>query len=225
MVIKHCSFDHRGGWYHYRVHQPKATLLNENGYRPLSLYLQRLFENCPSYPFFSGPRGSSLKFKLSGLNLINIKGHEVSGLAGFGLETNRERFKTNHSKVQMFMLENDTKTIAVEIPIWLYSDEIEDYHQTFKSKETLTGHIDVLRLEGGKIWVWDYKPNAHREKYASTQVYFYALMLAKRTGLSLRNFRCGYFDHNNAYVFSPDDCIIHKNKGLRAFLEKIYKFK
>ncbi len=225
MVIKHCSFDHKGGWYHYRIHQSKCKLLESNGYKQLKGYLDRLFEDCPSHPFFLGPRSSALKFDIKGLDLRVVQGHEVSGLARFGLEVNKERFNTNHSKVQLFMLENDDKTVAVEVPIWLHSDEIENYSTIFGTEEPLTGHIDVLRIEKDKIWVWDYKPNAHRERYASTQVYFYALMLAKRTNLGLNKFRCGYFDQNRAYIFNPDGCLIHKNKGLRAFLEKVYKFK
>lgn len=224
MVIKHCSFDHKGGWYHYRIHQPKIDLLENNGYKSLKTYLHRLFDDCPSYPFFSGPRSSALKFNLKGLDLRQIQGHEVSGLASFGLDINKNRFKTNHSRVQVFMLERDNKTLAVEVPIWLHPDELDGYSKIFKSSEPLTGHIDVLRLEGDKLWVWDYKPNAHKEKYAATQVYFYALMLAKRTNINLGSFRCGYFDNNRAYIFDPNRCLIHKNKGLRSFLEKVYKF-
>ncbi|MBU4503046.1 MAG: PD-(D/E)XK nuclease family protein [Nanoarchaeota archaeon] len=76
----------------------------------------------------------------------------------------------------------------------------------------MTGHIDILRIEDEKIWVWDYKPNAHKEKYASTQTYFYALMLSKRTGIPLDDFRCGYFDQNHAFAFKPEEKIISNIK-------------
>jgi len=139
-------------------------------------------------------------------------------LTRYGLENNEGRYNSNHSKVQVFMLENDDKTIAVEVPIWIKEEEIENYNEVFKTREPLTGHIDVLRLEDDKIWIWDYKPNAQREEYATTQTYFYALMLSKRTGINLEKFRCGYFDSCYAYVFKPEVNAILRNKQIKNFL-------
>ena len=164
--------------------------------------MNNMFRNCPNSYFNSGPRGSSLKFKTRH-DITELCGHQVCGFAKNGLEVNKNRFKSNHSKVQMFMLENDKNTFAIEVPIWLNSNEIEGYSGLFGSNEPLTGHIDVLGIENGKVWVWDYKPNAYKEKYASTQVYFYSLMLSKRTGIPLDKFRCGYFDWERAYMFKP----------------------
>lgn len=203
-MIKRVAFKH-GWYYHYRVHNVKSETLLNNGLASLKQFLEDVFDNCPNDYFKSGPRGSSLKFKLPNLNIKCITGHEISALAELGLKENAERFKSNHSKVQMFMLENDTNTIAMEVPIWLEATEIDGYDKMFNSNEPLTGHIDVLRVNDGKVWVWDYKPNAHKEKYADTQTYFYALMLSKRTGLPLEMFRCGYFDKNYAFVFKPEE--------------------
>ena len=166
-------------------------------------FMKSMFYDCPDKYFCSGPRGSSLKFKMEH-EIYEQVGHRVCVLAKNGLEINKERFKTNHSKVQLFMLENDKDTVAIEVPIWLNSDEIPHYNNLFGSNEPLTGHIDVLGIEDGNVWVWDYKPNAHKEKYASTQVYFYSLMLSKRTGIPLEKFRCGYFDADRAYMFKPE---------------------
>jgi len=135
------------------------------------------------------------------LDIKKIKGHEVSELARIGLESNR--FKTAHSNVQMFMLQNDNKTISIEVPIWLMDNEMPRFHEIFNSNDPLTGHIDALRIEDDKVWIWDYKPNAEKERFASIQTNFYALMLSKRTGIDLKNFRCGYFDDKNAFVFNP----------------------
>ena len=194
MVIRHTSFKH-GWYYHYRVHNAKTSKLT-NGFDTLRRYLYQMFESCPNEYFENGPRGSALKFKLP-LNVKLNTGHEVNLLTKYGLEVNSERYKSNHSKVQMFMLENDHKTIAIEVPIWLRCSE-----------------INCLRIEDGKIWIWDYKPNAHREDYATTQTYFYALMLSKRTGIPLENFMCGYFDHNYAYTFKPEENVLKENKRL-----------
>ena len=81
----------------------------------------------------------------------------------------------------------------------------------------MTGHIDILRVDDDKVWIWDYKPNAHKEKFASTQVFFYALMLSKRTSIPLENFRCGYFDSSYAYLFKPEISAVRKNKVLSQF--------
>ena len=98
----------------------------------------------------------------------------------------------------------------METPIWLLPEELEEYEDIFKEEHPLTGHIDILRIENNKIWVWDFKPNAHREKYADTQTFFYALMLSKRSGIPLTEFMCGYFDDKNTYVFNPSKILIRE---------------
>ena len=187
------------------MHKAKLDNFAENELGTLKDYLYSLFDNCPDEYFNSNLRSSQLKFRMN-FNLDNLEEHEVNVVSKYGLIVNSERYKENHAKVQMFMLEHDNKTIAMEIPIWTGKDEILEHGDLFTASETnnfLTGHIDLLRIEDGKIWVWDYKPNAKRELYAATQVYFYALMLSKRTGIDLDNFMCGYFDSNSAYVFNP----------------------
>ncbi|MEK6816177.1 MAG: PD-(D/E)XK nuclease family protein, partial [Nanoarchaeota archaeon] len=112
---------------------------------------------------------------------------------------------------------NDNQTIAMEIPIWMMPNELDCFRPLLKSDEPLTGHIDVLRIQDGKVWIWDYKPNAHLEKYASTQTYFYALMLSGRTGIPLEKFRCGYFDKYYAYVFKPELDLLELQEGLLGY--------
>jgi len=205
VVVKYTKLEHPGGVYVYRVHNEKLNKFCN--FDPelfkLKKFTSAMFEECPDEYFGNGPRGSCLKFKTNH-NIVELQGHYVSNLAKNGLEINKDRFKSNHSKVQLFMLENDTNTVAIEVPIWLNNNEIEGYHSLFGSYEPLTGHIDVVGVEAGKIWVWDYKPNAHKEKYANTQVYFYSLMLSKRTGIPLERFMCGYFDAERAYMFKPE---------------------
>ena len=144
------------------------------------------------------------------VELVKIKGHEVCELARQGLE--QDRFETAHSNVQMFMLQHDDKTISIEVPIWLKEEELPHYTEYFNSTDTLTGHIDALRVEDNLVWVWDYKPNAHREKHATTQTNFYALMLSQRTGIPITKFRCGYFDDEHAFVFKPLNRDVLKSK-------------
>ena len=210
MVIKKLVLDHKGGFYFYRAHQSKIDKLCSNGFSVLKDYIEDMFWNCPNKYFQDGPRGSKLKFKLNS-SLNQLSGHEMSLLASMGLTNYKDRYKTNHSKVQVFMLENDDKTIAVEVPVWIYGKELNGINS-----ETITGHIDVLRIENDKVWIWDYKPKAIEEKYAATQTYFYSLMLSKRTGIDLDNFRCGYFDDRHAFVFDPSKVNL-KNESLVSF--------
>lgn len=213
MVVRHISLDHKGGFYFFRVHDQKLDLLCRN-FGNLKNYINLVFNDCPNDYFNSGPRSSKLKFKLP-VDLIEIKGHEVSSLAKYGLEI--EKYNTAHSKVQTFMLNNDSNTVAVELPVWLEPEEVMKYNAIFSEPRPLTGHIDVLRIEDDKIWVWDYKPKANKERYAATQVYFYALMLSNRTNIPLKNFRCGYFDDKFTFVFKPEEIKLHRNEKLSEF--------
>ena len=202
-ILKQKILDHKGGVYVYRLHKFKLDALNDADLNQLKEYLYGVFDDCPDEHFNNGHlRCSQLKFKVN-LDVKDAINHDVSTLSRYGLLANTDRYKNNHSKVQAFMLEHDKKTIAAEIPIWANRDELQMFDGLFAGSDILTGHIDVLRIEDGKIWVWDYKPNAHREEYATTQVFFYALMLSKRTGIELSKFMCGYFDSNVAYTFSP----------------------
>ncbi len=200
MSIRHTSFKH-GWFYHYRLHTPKTEKLCNNGFSSLKKFMEKMFEACPDHYFEAGPRSSSLKFNVK-VNCAKVDGHEVCRLAELGLNTGR--YRTAHSNVEVYMLERDSNTVAVEVPIWLHHHELEMYKTIFESEEPLTGHIDIVRVEDGKVWIWDYKPGAEKEKYADCQTLFYAIMLSKRTGVPLDKFRCGYFDEKTAYIFKPE---------------------
>ena len=174
-MIQHFSFVHKGNYYHYRLNKENLEKIN---FEPLKEFLLNVKEKCPNKYFNSGLRSSSLKFNIP-CKLAKIENYEICDLAKLGLDVNEERFKSGHTQVQVFFLENDKKSIAAEIPVWFEENENEVI------KGNLTGHIDLLRYEDGKIWIWDYKPNALNEKYAATQLYFYAMMLCERTGINL----------------------------------------
>ena len=216
LTISYKHLNHAGGLYIYGFHQLKTSNLCSNGLSSLKNFLQSVLTSCPDQFFFSGPRSSSLKFKLP-VDLIEVPGHEMSVMARHGLRENQDRFNSNHPRVQMYLLENDNKTLAMEVPLWVQNHEFDRYVETFRTIEPLTGHIDLLRVDDEKIWIWDYKPNANKEKYAATQVYMYALMLSKRTGIPLNEIRCGYFDSNYTYVFEPKEGLIPNNESLISF--------
>jgi hypothetical protein len=209
MVILNKILNHPGGFYEYKIHDIKSNELCTSTFSSLKDYLHFVLKNCPDAYFRSGPRSSALKFQIPQIILIH-KQNSISKLAEEGLKVNKERFFENHPKVQNFMLEYDKHTIAIEIPIWLKNNELSLYEEIFNSKEPLTGHIDLLRIENDKIWIWDYKPKAVKERYASTQVYFYALMLSRRTNIPLENLMCGYFDDKDTFIFSPENIQLTK---------------
>ncbi len=199
-LIKHVALKH--GWYYfYRLHTVKLEGLCGNGFSNLRNYLEDTFKSCPNEFFEKGPRSSKLKIDL-GIKPTEIKNHEVCQLAEQGLAT--AHYGTAHSNVQMFMLQNDNKTISMEVPIWLHPNEWTGFEKAFDSKDPLSGHIDVLRIEGDKVWVWDFKPKADKEKYATTQTFFYAMMLSERSKIPLDKFMCGYFDEKTSFVFKPE---------------------
>lgn len=96
-----------------------------------------------------------------------------------------KRQQWQHTIVQKYLLDNDPCTLATEAPVW---------------NEHFLGHIDLLRvLDSGIIQVADFKPEAHREKKAASQVYRYATMLAAKLLLPLDAFDAVYFDDRNCY--------------------------
>ncbi len=200
MTIKHTSLKH-GWFYHYRIHTQKASELCSNELSSLFQFAESMLSKCPDHYFNVGPRSSALKFNIKPTK-VQIDGHEVCKLAELGIKNGT--YRTAHSNVEVYMLERDSNTIAVEMPIWLLPHELDTYKALFECEEPLTGHIDVLRVEDGRVWIWDYKPHAEKEKYASCQLTFYAIMLSKRTGIPLNSFRCGYFDEKTAFLFKPE---------------------
>jgi len=215
-MIMTFNFNHSNLVYQYKFHISKMEGI-KNIYPSLNNYLVTLNKMCPNDYFSSGPRSSALRFKLN-LDIKSIQGHELSQLTKHALKL--DGIKSAHLKVQTFLIEKDNKSVATEVPIWITKDELVNYKELFKSELPLTGHIDLLRIEDNTVWVWDYKPYAKNEKYAATQVYFYSLMLSKRTGIPLSNFMGGYFDKDNAYIFKPREDIA-SNTNLSNFLTDV----
>jgi hypothetical protein len=112
--------------------------------------------------------------------------------------TNRRR----HETLQRFMLVNDSVTVAAEVPVYLTRDDIAYYRGRgfdlgFES-EVITGHVDFLQIRNGHVHMLDRK-----ETYPHVQPTIYALARARRTGLPLRFFKCGWFDERDYFDFYP----------------------
>jgi len=197
------SFDHTPGFYRYRLALARTIRLPEL----MAGYLHGLFADCPNH-LFRGTTFRASRVRRSGLSieipLTRLADHDIIALAA---ESRSHDFlSSRHENLQKYFLECDPTTVACEVPVWMEAWEFEDYARVFGRRDTLTGHIDVLRAEpDGLIGVWDFKPRAAAERDAHIQVFLYALMLALRTGLPLTAFTCGYFDESDAYVFRPAD--------------------
>ncbi len=170
----------------------------------LRSYLAAVHQDCPDAPFFIGPRSSAVHAG----PLPPYEEHysdEFKRFVKVGLRQYRSRYSTAHEQVQMCLLERAESVIAVEVPVWSDYPESEPFERIMQSRDYLSGHIDVLAIDRDLIWVWDFKPNAHKERWVHTQLLTYVWMLSRRTGIPIDYFRCGYFDDQICQVFTPTE--------------------
>jgi transposase-like protein len=104
--------------------------------------------------------------------------------------------KERHPLVQKHLLYNDIATIAVEVPVFMIDKRIGE----------ICGHIDIIQVRYGKVWVIDYKPNtaAESKEKVSSQLYWYSRALSFRAKVPLENIRCAYFDEQVCIEFDPN---------------------
>jgi hypothetical protein len=208
--IRTHSFAHSPAYYRYRLALARTTHLPA----PMADYLHALFTNCPNHLFGQTVCRAS-RVARSGLGveipLTPVKDHDIIALAGQSRAF--DEVSSRHENLQKYFLDHNPNTIACEVPVWTEAWEFEDYPRLLRTREALTGHIDVLRREDdGLLGVWDYKPRAAAERGAHIQVFLYALMLALRTGLPMNAFLCGYFDEKDAYIFRPSQVeVLHES--------------
>jgi ATP-dependent exoDNAse (exonuclease V) beta subunit len=118
--------------------------------------------------------------------------------------------RLRHEILQHFMLANDSVTVAVEIPIWLYPGDIRAIEAEYglrifpekEKAESITGHIDFLQVRNGAVRILDYKPDAKTNKPVA-QLTIYALALSKLTGIPLFDIKCGWFNEHQYCEFFP----------------------
>jgi transposase-like protein len=204
--------------YKYQLHRVKLELtkneLQPQKFQLLKAYLKRISTDSFPHHIFNPKqedlpelaRSSQMKFKTQPL-IRQEKENLSNKLAEFGLmlaKTNRDR----HQTIQDFMLINDSVTVACEIPVYLTKDDIDYFKQrnfifNFENFQTpITGHIDILQIRNGLIHILDYKPEASKVD-AVNQLIVYALALASRTKLAVKDFKCAWFDEKKYYEFFP----------------------
>lgn len=210
--------------YNFNLHKAKLKLaskeLTSQKFAMLKDYLEKIPSGKFPHHIFQPKqsmaeltRSSQLKFQT--LNFIKKeKQNQATQLANLALnlaENNKER----HEAIQNFMLINDSTTIACEVPVYLTSDDIKYFqNKGFRLnldnyKTPITGHIDILQIRNGLIRILDYKPGAEKIN-ATEQLTIYALALASRTKLALRDFKCAWFDETNYFEFFPLHAVYEK---------------
>jgi len=193
-------------------------------FAPLADFLERAHRDCPHDLFRreDGARSSQLAptfFSLDRLVVVEKENTatDTAALIIPSVGSNYDR----HSRLQRFMLINDSTTVAVEVPIFLLEDDIAAleyiYGVTIIPKEPvhrarpafghkprfITGHIDFLQVRNGAIHVLDYKPDARTNKPIA-QLAIYALSLTRLVpGLALSDIRCAWFNESGFNEFSP----------------------
>lgn len=204
--------------YKFQLHKAKLELvareLQPQKFQLLKSYLEKIpTEEFPHHIFqpkhediIELSRSSQMKFNT--LSFVKLeKQNLANALASLGLQlakTNKER----HEAVQNFMITNDLATVACEVPLYLTNDDINYFRSkgfvfNFEDYQTpITGHIDVLQIRNGLIHILDYKPDAHNVN-AVNQLTLYALALASRTRLAVKDFKCAWFDDKHYFEFFP----------------------
>jgi len=213
-----------GQVYDFRLHRAKLELAlarpEHRRFWRLKDYLLRVPTEAFPHDIFAHngaleQRASKLRADL--LEVRKLERHNLANrLAALGLtlaRTNRER----HPRVEEFMLANDSCTVACEVPVYLTADDIEYFRGNgfsidFESYRTpITGHIDVLQVRNGLIHILDYKPGASGVDPVD-QLMVYALALASRTKLAVRDFKCAWLDGRGCFEFFPLHAVCPKPK-------------
>jgi len=183
-------FKHSGLLYHFKYH--KGKLMEFGKFNGLKEFINSISRGVDDKFFNStAERCSQAKSDVSvNVEVFQSKLNKILGDVLKAVKNNKQR----HSIVETFMLNCDRDTAAVEVPVW-YWDK--------KRGVSVCGHVDLVQVKYGKIWVLDYKPNASSENFYSvvSQLYSYALGLSFRSRVGLGNIKCAWFDGDKMYCF------------------------
>ena len=199
-IVRSYLFTHGGINYNYKLHLPKLATCP---FEELKSYLLKLPESIDHAMFEKAARGEEdgeAPARASQLVLTDNHGLREftdtrlsrAALDALSLAlSNRQR----HQVVEDYLLSCDRNTIAVEVPVYFH-------HREFGS---VTGHIDVLQINFGKVQILDFKPHAKKESPAKvmTQLTLYAMALTYRAKLKMADIVCAYFDEERMYQFKP----------------------
>lgn len=193
------NFSHSGLVYPFMLHEWKVREFCRH--EDLKKYLFNLDKWIDKY-FSSGNRCSQLK-SVSKVDVFKKK-NLLCSAAKLALSACTD-LKERHSLVQKYLLCNDVATIATEVPVWLFDKRLGG----------ISGHIDILQVRFGRVWVVDFKPGAEKEDRLKTasQLFWYARALSFRARIPLEKISCCYFDSQVCYEFEPSKAKIKFGKN------------
>lgn len=192
------NFDHSGLIYNYRVHRWKLNeFCNYNG---LKDYLLGLDDWINRY-FVSGLRCSQLR-GVENVDIVEKKNSlctAVSHILGAC-----DELKERHYLLQKHLIHNDNATIAAEVPVFMYDKTIGNIH----------GHIDLVQIKAGRVFVLDFKPGAATidKMKTAAQLYWYSRSLSFRAKIPLSRISCAWFDEQVDYEFEPSKIKLNFSK-------------
>ena len=104
-------------------------------------------------------------------------------------------FRPSRVVLENFFLINDSTTICKELPVFLREGESPHL------KTHLTGHIDLIQVRFGKLYILDYKPNLKKPEKHAVQLYFYKESLHKRTRIPRDKIIAAAFNQHAYYEY------------------------
>ena len=214
--------------YHFKYHKAKLRLLPRLNplipgrvFTQLTNYLQKI--PTPAFPhhIFGGLRGeekrsSQLRFKTLEF-LRRETTNQANRLAELALQSVTSNYQ-RHYALQEFMLLNDTSTVAVEIPVYLTKHDVgyfleRNFRLPLEGQATpITGHIDILQVRNNLLHVLDYKPEAAKVNPVP-QLTLYALALASRLQIPVRQLKVAWFDDKDYFEFFPLHAVYGRRGG------------
>lgn len=112
--------------------------------------------------------------------------------------------KPNHEVILKNILIRDEHAIATEIPVW-----------DNQGSRRVTGHIDLIRINGDILEIIDYKPEGNFLK-SIPQVAFYGLLMKNR--FKLPKVLCYSFNKECVWEYEPDVVFSGINRALNQQL-------
>lgn len=187
--------------YLYLQHNFKSDFFVKRKEPKLYNYLQKCKSGQINSELFTKSDARASRTKLNILKEIKVKTlkNNACKFANISVEMVTDNYK-RHWVIEKLMIENDTSTIAIEVPVYLQiSNSTIPWIRNIKSEnDHITGHIDLLQYRNGKLYILDYKPNAEKEKPLG-QLFVYACSLSKRTGIHFAKMKLAWFDENNYF--------------------------
>jgi hypothetical protein len=121
---------------------------------------------------------------LAGLNIEEVQDAETVYMAHRS-EYEGQGFR-QHAICQDYFLKNDPTIMCYELPVF---------------DNERSGFIDLIRYKDEKIYIMDFKPNAHKEKFqkVGSQLMNYKKLLQHQLRIPSEAIICQYFDNQNIY--------------------------